>query len=435
MRISRYLKSALTNNNKFQYVSTIRKYIDIYNSNGHYIMDSNGNKYLDMITNIASLPLGYNHHKLLQLFDEPINKSNAIHRYALGVTPPSNYPDIIKNDILNISPNNYLNHIHTGCGCGSGAIENAIKLSCIYHQNKLRNSNYSELELNSALNNKSPGSPDLKILSFNGGFHGRTMGALSCTKSKSIHKIDIPAFDWISTDYPDSLISEEDCLDKIDNIFKTNDNIAATIVEPIQGEGGDRHASNSFFFNLRELTLKHDISLIVDEVQTGVGLTGKFWACEHWDHKDPADILVYAKKMQISGFYYKEKYNNLKDYQIFNTWMGDYWRSIISKGIIDIIQDENLLENVNIQGEYLLNSIKSIKSNKITNIRGKGLMIAFDLDQELIKPFIKNMENNGVLVSTSGTNSIRLRPCLNINKEDIDFFIKALHNCKISLDL
>jgi len=426
MQITKYLNSILSSHNKIQYVNTVRKYIDINKSNGHYIFDDKGNKYLDMITNIASLPVGYNHPKLLELFEEPINKSNAIHRYALGVTPPYNYPDIVLDNVMKIKPSQKLSHIHTGCGCGSGAIENAIKLSCIYHQNITRESDYSQLELDTALKNIHPGSPNLKVLSFDGGFHGRTLGALSCTKSKPIHKVDIPSFDWISTDYPTKDISDKECLDKIEDIFNTEQNIAATIIEPIQGEGGDRHASNYFFYNLRELTLAYNISLIVDEVQTGMGLTGKYWACQHWGHEDPADILVFAKKMQISGCYYKEKYNNLQDYQIFNTWMGDYWRSIICKGIINIIEEEKLLDNSIIQGEYLLNSIKKINSDKITNIRGKGLMIAFDLENELIQPFIKGMDDNGVLVSTSGYNTIRLRPCLNITKNDIDFFINAL---------
>ena len=406
----------------------MRKYIDVNKSQGHYFVDSNGKKYLDLVTNIASLPIGYNHPKLLTLFDDSINKSNAIHRYALGITPPKNYPNLVNDGLLKIKPNEKLSFIHTGCGCGSGAVENALKMACIHHQNLRReNKDYKDIELNSAMENRKPGSPDLKFLSFSGGFHGRTLGALSCTKSKAIHKIDIPSFDWISTEFPNNQYSDNECLDKIENIFNNYDNLAGTIIEPIQGEGGDRHASLYFFNNLRELTLKYNIPLIVDEVQTGLGLTGKFWAHQHWKHPDPADIVVFAKKMQISGFYYKEKFNNLKDYQIFNTWMGDYWRTIISQEIINIIIEENLLENVNIQGTYLIDNIKKINSDKIHNIRGTGLMIAFDLNEDIIQLFLKSMEDNGILLSISGNNSIRLRPCLNITKKDIDFFIYKLN--------
>lgn len=132
--------------------------------------------------------------------------------------------------------------------------------------------------------NQAPGSANLSILSFKGSFHGRTFGALACTHSKPIHKLDIPAFDWPMAPFPlyqyplneherENRAVDDQCLaeteDLIEKFKKNGKPVAGLIVEPIQGEGGDNRASDYFFQQLRKLTAKHDVAYIVDEVQTG----------------------------------------------------------------------------------------------------------------------------------------------------------------------
>ena len=167
-----------------------------------------------------------------------------------------------------------------------------------------------------------PGSPDLSILSFKGGFHGRLFGSLSTTRSKAIHKLDIPSFDWPAVRFPalkyplaehaeENAEEEAACLRAVDETLTEWETrgkpVAAVIIEPIQSEGGDFHASPSFFRGLRELTKKRGVYMIVDEVQTGVGATGTFWAHEKWglDAENAPDFVTFSKKMQASGFYHK----------------------------------------------------------------------------------------------------------------------------------
>lgn len=162
----------------------------------------------------------------------------------------------------------------------------------------------------------------MTILSFKGGFHGRLFGSLSTTRSKAIHKLDIPAFDWPACSFPSRKYPLEDhqaenaeeearCLRAVDETISTWEAkgrpVAAIIVEPIQSEGGDFHASPAFFRGLRELTKKRGVFMICDEVQTGVGATGTFWAHEKWglDAENAPDMVTFSKKAQASGFYHR----------------------------------------------------------------------------------------------------------------------------------
>lgn len=141
---------------------------------------------------------------------------------------------------------------------------------------------WTEEEIKSCLNNAKPGSPDLAVLSFARSFHGRGFGSLSCTRSKAVHKLDIPSFNWPQADFPslkyplekhveENKAEEQRCLAAVEELITSwHCPVAALIVEPIQSEGGDNHASPAFFQGLRDLTKKHGVVFIVDEVQTGM---------------------------------------------------------------------------------------------------------------------------------------------------------------------
>jgi 4-aminobutyrate aminotransferase/(S)-3-amino-2-methylpropionate transaminase len=140
---------------------------------------------------------------------------------------------------------------------------------------------------------------------------------------------------------------EERCLAEVENIINSwHCEIAAVVVEPIQSEGGDNHASPAFFQGLRKITQKHGILLIVDEVQTGVGATGKFWAHEHWELETPPDMVTFSKKAQAAGYYFGSPLlrPNLP-YRQFNTWMGDPARAILFRAIIREIETHDLVKN------------------------------------------------------------------------------------------
>ena len=204
--------------------------------------------------------------------------------------------------------------------CGSCSNENAFKNIFIAYQQKRRgNDKFSKHEEQTSLLNLGPGTPNLSIMSFMGAFHGRTLAALTTTHSKAIHKLDVPAFHWPIAPFPiykyplnehirENHDEDRKCLAVVEELFfefKNNDNpVAGVIIEPIQSEGGDNEASNEFFQNLQKIVKKNGAYLLMDEVQTGGGPTGKMWCHEHFDLECPPDIVTFSKKMQIGGYYH-----------------------------------------------------------------------------------------------------------------------------------
>jgi len=409
---------------------------DLHKSKGNYLIDIDNNKYLDMYCNIASLPLGYNHPKLLNIDISKIMPL-IIHRPALGINPSYEWMEEIEKTMKYFKPNG-TDYMYTGGSCGSNANENAFKAAFINYTKK--NNVYDEnIKLNTVLHNKHPGTPNLSILSFYKGFHGRTLGCLSATRSNPFHKIDIPSFNWPAAPFPSikyplhenleyNKKNEELCLEDTEYIIdNSSEPIAGMIVEPIQSEGGDNHASIDYFNKLRNLALKKNITFIVDEVQTGVGATGTMWAHEQWNLDTPPDIITFAKKMQISGYFTKKDYIPDNKFHIFNTWMGDPLRIFITNLIGEVIEEENLLENVKNTGDYLHESLNNLNSDLIYNIRGKGTYMAFDLDYDPIT-FTQIARKNGLNIGTCGNKAIRLRPSLTFTKENVDEFIEKLNN-------
>lgn len=243
---------------------------------------------------------------------------SLVNRPALGVFPGADFPSKLKDVLLSISPG--LPHITTMM-CGSCSNENAFKNMFIAYQRKKRGDStpFSEAEEQSCMINLPPGSPKLSIMSFHGAFHGRTLGALSTTHSKAIHKIDIPSFDWPIARFPYYCYpleenkrhnQEEDkkCLEEVEDLFEKYEKkgipVAGVIVEPIQSEGGDNEASPEFFQGLQRIAKKHCAALLMDEVQTGGGPTGKMWCHEYFCLDSPPDIVTFSKKMQLGGYFH-----------------------------------------------------------------------------------------------------------------------------------
>lgn len=420
---------------------------DYDNSVGNYISDKDGNQMLDVYCQISSIPLGYNNPELFKTAQSKEMASALINRPALACFPPAEYAQILKEGILAAAPPG-TDKVWTALS-GSCANETAYKAAFMYQAAKKRGSlDFTDEELTSVMENKAPGSPDSVILSFDKGFHGRLFGSLSTTRSKAIHKLDIPAFNWPKAPFPalkyplnefqkENAEEEARCLaafEDVINLYPPH-KIAAIIVEPVQSEGGDNHASPVFFQGLRDITLKHDILMIVDEVQTGVGASGKFWAHEHWNLTTPPDMVTFSKKFQAAGFYYANPHLQPQQaYRQFNTWCGDPSKALIARTIYQEVSKNNLVEKTAEVGDYLYQQLDTLFKSfpgKVKNLRGEnfGTFIAFDCGNPTKRnEFLLHMRAAGVNIGGCGDFSVRLRPTLVFEKKHADILLGAIES-------
>jgi 4-aminobutyrate aminotransferase/(S)-3-amino-2-methylpropionate transaminase len=369
--------------------------------------------------------------------------SALINRPALGNFPSHDWASVLRTGILKVAPKG-LNQVFTGMS-GSDANETAYKAAFMWRRQHERGGahvEFSEEDIASSMLNQAPGAPQLSILSFKTAFHGRLFGSLSTTRSKPIHKLDIPAFDWPQATFPllkypledfveENKKAEADALADVERLITTHHlPPCAVVIEPIQSEGGDNHASPAFFRGLRELTKKHNVLMIVDEVQTGVGATGKFWAHEHWDLPSPPDMVTFSKKAQTAGYYFgNPELRPNKPYRQFNTWMGDPARALLFKAIIQEIERLDLVTNTANVGDYLYSGIERLSKQypgEFMNLRGKGqgTFIAFDSPQR--DAFLKKAKSVGINIGGSGERAVRLRPMLIFQKHHADILLEAL---------
>ncbi|XP_003738558.1 4-aminobutyrate aminotransferase, mitochondrial [Galendromus occidentalis] len=426
-----------------QNADAVQLFVDYEKSIGNYLVDADGNTFLDCYTQISSLPLGYNHPAMIQAVTSPKNISTFVNRPALGILPPENHVERLRHSLLSVAPAG-LSEVQT-MACGSCSNENAFKAVFIKYMADQRNGRApSPEELESCRYNKSPGSPNLSILSFDGSFHGRTFGCLSTTHSKPIHKLDIPSFDWPIAKYPrykfpleqnvaENAAEDKKCLAHVEELIeewsKKGSPVAGLIVEPIQGEGGDNRASDEFFRALKDLTERKGVIFICDEVQTGCGPTGKWWAHEYWGMSTPPDIVCFSKKMLTGGYYYKTEVRPKEAYRIFNTWVGDPTKLLLLEEVIKVVKRENLLKNIQESGAAMLNGMLELskKYPAMSNVRGRGTFCAADMatpgDRDKL---VKQLHLQGVHCGGSGEKSLRLRTALTFQKKHADLFLERL---------
>eukprot|EP01001_Neometanema_parovale_P013071 NODE_942_length_1978_cov_111.315903_g893_i0.p1 GENE.NODE_942_length_1978_cov_111.315903_g893_i0~~NODE_942_length_1978_cov_111.315903_g893_i0.p1 ORF type:complete len:538 (+),score=138.05 NODE_942_length_1978_cov_111.315903_g893_i0:56-1669(+) len=415
---------------------------DMNSSIGNYLADSDGNMLLDLFSQISSLPLGYNHPAILQALSDPKNLSMLANRPALGVLPPADWPARLSSVLASLAPTG-LSDVTT-MACGSCANENAFKIAFIWRQVQTRGVgiNFTEEELQTCMINLPPGCPQLSILSFKGGFHGRTLGTLSATHSKAIHKLDIPAFNWPVAPFPELIYpldkfadynaeEEQRCLDEVRQILIDRPDVAGMIIEPIQAEGGDNHASPDFFCKLRELAAEYKVAFIADEVQTGGWATGNTWAHEGWGLENPPDMVTFSKRMQTGGFFMNRDFRPKEAYRIFNTWMGDPSKMLLLEALLGEVRRNHLAKNANITGAYLLDGLKELQKQfpyVLGNARGKGTFCAISAPNTAMRDgMITRLRNYGCEVGGSGERTIRLRPSMVFQPQHALQFLGILH--------
>jgi L-lysine 6-transaminase len=222
-------------------------------------------------------------------------------------------------------------------------------------------------------------------------------------------------------------LAEDEALEQAKQfLMERHDDIAAFIMEPIQGEGGDNHFRAEFFRKVRQLCDENDMLLIFDEVQTGVGLTGKMWAFEHFGVQP--DLFTFGKKTQTCGFVSNDRIFDIPDNvfvvssRINSTWGGNLTDMVRAQRYFEIIEDENLVENAATVGTHFIAGLERLSEtfpSLVSNVRGRGLFCAFDLPTGDIRDkAINTMEANELLVLSAGQRSIRFRPALNLTLDE-----------------
>ena len=361
--------------------------MDLENSSGSWIVDGlSGNKYLDMFSMFASASGGYNHTKIISNLD--LLGKVSVSKPTLSDVYNIHYADFV-NTFNEIAIPDYLKHTFFIEG-GSLAVENALKVAFDW---KIR----KNIEKGKG---KEKGR---QIIHFKQAFHGRSGYTLSLTNTSDPRKtMYFPKFDWPRVENPylsfpvtedvirDVEKRENKSIEQIYGAIKENpDDIAAIIIEPIQGEGGDNQFRDEFFIKLRQICDEEEILLIFDEVQTGIGITGKMWCHEHYSVRP--DILSFGKKTQVCGVLAGNRIDEVEQNvfkessRINSTFGGNLTDMVRFKIILEIIKEENLLKNSSDQGEYLqshLNQLSLDFPGYVTNPRGIGLWAAFDLPLE-----------------------------------------------------
>ena len=401
--------------------------IDLEKSHGSWLVDKvNGKEYLDLFSMFASLSVGYNHPYVLEQSERlriaAINKPTNSDVYSQEMAE-------FMQTFKRVAQPDYLPHSFFIEG-GGLAVENALKVAFDWKRRK-------NLTKGSSVKGE-------KVIHFKQCFHGRTGYTMSLTDSPDKRKtMYFPKFDWPRVTNPKIIFPLENHLDQViaseeqslkeikDAIIANPDNIASIILEPIQGEGGDNHFRLEFMTALREIADENDIMLIHDEVQTGVGVTGRMWAHQHFGSSAKPDIISFGKKTQVCGIAVSDRVNEVEgnvfqeSSRINSTWGGSLVDMVRLTIYLELIEKENLVEKAAETGTYLLKNLHNLQDkfpNLVSNARGQGLYCAFDLPSSEQRDKLADLliEEGSILLG-SGNYSIRFRPHLNVTKSDIDF--------------
>ncbi len=406
--------------------------MDLEKSHGSWIYDKISNtEFLDMFSMFGSASIGYNHPHLVE--NSAWLGKMAINKPTLADVYSDEYAEFM-DTFARVAIPEHLQYAFFISG-GTLGVENAMKACFDW---KTRKNFEKGLTTEGDI-----------CIHFRQAFHGRSGYTLSLTNTSDPRKYQyFPKFDWprILNPHLNFPITEENLEETIKNenlallniqqaIISNPDRVACIIIEPIQAEGGDHHFRDEFFQGLRKICDENEVLLIFDEVQTGIGITGKMWAFEHFTAKP--DIISFGKKTQVCGcLANKEKFDEIpnnvfrESSRINSTFGGNFIDMCRFKLILEVIEKENLLENARVVGEHLLNGLKNLElkyPEKLSGARGRGLMCAIDLPSGAERDAMREeLYKENVIILACGDQSIRFRPHLNVSKEEIDIALQKI---------
>src|SRR5437868_23429 len=400
--------------------------VDLDKSRGSYLFNRVDNRRLiDLYGFFGSMPVGFNH----PYFDDPEVKRDLLRAAKVKIA---------NSDVYSAGYAEFVATFERAVGLpplerylfiegGALAVENCLKAAMDW-----------KIRKNMAAGHGERGT---QVLHFRHAFHGRSGYTMSLTNTDP-RKTDLFAkFKWPRVTNPAidfSLPESERTADVIAREKRSEEeirrfieergiDIAAIIIEPIQGEGGDNHFRREFLQRLRAICDENDVLLIFDEVQTGLGTTGRTWCSQHFGVVP--DLMAFGKKVQVCGVMAGPRLDEVPDNafrlasRLNSTWGGNYTDMIRSTHFLRIIEKENLVENARVVGDYFLEALRQLQDEQpiMTAVRGRGLFIAFDLpDPKKRDEFWKGLFDRGLLVLKSGDHSIRFRPALDITTEVVD---------------
>ncbi len=402
--------------------------LDLDASRGSVLVDArDGSRYLDMFTFFASSALGMNHPALA---DDPVFCAELA---RAAVNKPSN------SDVYTVPMARFvqafarvlgdpaLPHLFFVDG-GALAVENALKVA---------------FDWKSRHNEANGRNPELgtRVLHLRGAFHGRSGYTLSLTNTDPNKVARFPKFDWPRIDAPylrpgaDIAELEAESLRQARAAFAAHPHdIACFIAEPVQGEGGDRHMRPEFFAAMRELCDEFDALLIVDEVQTGCGITGSAWAYQQLGVVP--DVVAFGKKTQVCGVMAGRRVDEVADNvftvssRINSTWGGNLTDMVRSRRILEVIEAEDLIGHAADAGRHLLGRLHWLATefpDKVLDPRGRGLMCAFSLPSTAERDeLVRRLWDRRVIMLASGPDSVRFRPALTVSLTELDAAVEAV---------
>ena len=400
--------------------------IDLEKSRGSYLYDSASDRRLiDLYGFFGSMPVAFNHPH----FDDPAVQRDLLRAAKVKVANSDvyskEYSEFVEafERVVGLAPLERYLFIEGG----ALAVENCLKAAMDWKVRK-----------NMAAGRGERGT---QILHFRHAFHGRTGYTMSLTNTDP-RKTDLFAkFAWPRVSCPSidfSLPESKREADVIEREKKSEQeimkftaergiDIAAIIIEPIQGEGGDNHFRGEWLRTLRRICDENEMLLIFDEVQCGMGATGRNWCCEHFNVLP--DLLAFGKKAQVCGVMAGPRLDEVKDNafrlpsRLNSTWGGNFTDMVRSTHYLRIIEEQHLVKNAAKVGAYFLDQLRDLQNefDFIRAVRGRGLFLAFDLpDAKTREEMWKGLFDLGVLTLRSGEESIRFRPALDITSQVID---------------